>query len=109
MRCIIPAAGRGTRLRPHTNTKPKALLSLGNKPLISHIMDSIIGRKNVIQSSHENPTYIESNSVTGNQVIIKEGCKLIRTRVNPNLIIPKGMTYIDKYLRTYEDVVQLSS
>lgn len=75
----------------------------------AHIMDSIIGRKNVIQSSHENPTYIESNSVTGNQVIIKEGCKLIRTRVNPNLIIPKGMTYIDKYLRTYEDVVQLSS
>ncbi|MFW9903048.1 MAG: nucleotidyltransferase family protein [Candidatus Thorarchaeota archaeon] len=42
MRCIIPAAGRGTRLRPHTNTKPKVLLSLGNKPLISHIMDSII-------------------------------------------------------------------
>ncbi len=42
MRCIIPAAGKGTRLRPHTNTKPKALLSLGNKPLISHIMDSII-------------------------------------------------------------------
>ena len=75
----------------------------------AHIMDSIIGRKNVIQSSHENPTYIESSSVTGNQVQIKEGCKLIRTRVNPNLIIPKGMTYIDKYLRTYEDVVQLSS
>ena len=45
MRCIIPAAGRGTRLRPHTNTKPKALLSLGNKPLISHIMDSIIEAK----------------------------------------------------------------
>ncbi|MFX1516161.1 MAG: sugar nucleotidyltransferase [Promethearchaeota archaeon] len=42
MRCIIPAAGKGTRLRPHTITKPKALLSLGNKPLISHIMDSII-------------------------------------------------------------------
>jgi NDP-sugar pyrophosphorylase family protein len=75
----------------------------------THIMDSIIGRKNVIQSSHENPTYIASNSVTGNQVQTKEGCKLIRTRVNPNLIIPKGMTYIDKYLRTYEDVVQLSS
>jgi len=42
MRCIIPAAGRGTRLRPHTHTKPKALLSLGNKPIISHILDSII-------------------------------------------------------------------
>ena len=42
MRCIIPAAGRGTRLRPHTNTKPKVLLSLGNKPIISHILDSVI-------------------------------------------------------------------
>ncbi len=42
MRCIIPAAGIGTRLRPHTHTKPKALLSLGNKPIISHILDSII-------------------------------------------------------------------
>ncbi len=42
MRCIIPAAGRGTRLRPHTHTKPKALLSLGNKPIISHILDSVV-------------------------------------------------------------------
>lgn len=42
MRCIIPAAGKGTRLRPHTHTKPKALLSLSNRPIISHILDSII-------------------------------------------------------------------
>jgi glucose-1-phosphate thymidylyltransferase len=42
MRCIIPAAGQGTRLRPHTYTKPKALLSLGNRPIISHILDNIV-------------------------------------------------------------------
>ena len=42
MRCIVPAAGRGTRLWPHTHTKPKALLSLGNKPIISHILDSVV-------------------------------------------------------------------
>lgn len=42
MRCIIPAAGQGTRLRPHTHTKPKALLTLGNKPLISHILDNVV-------------------------------------------------------------------
>ncbi len=45
MRCIIPAAGRGTRLRPHTHTKPKALLSLGNKPIISYILDGILEAK----------------------------------------------------------------
>ncbi|MFX0170371.1 MAG: sugar phosphate nucleotidyltransferase [Candidatus Hodarchaeota archaeon] len=42
MRCIIPAAGQGTRLRPHTHTKPKALLTLGNKPLISYILDNVV-------------------------------------------------------------------
>jgi glucose-1-phosphate thymidylyltransferase len=42
LRCIIPAAGRGTRLRPHTHTKPKALLQLGNQPIIGHIVNRII-------------------------------------------------------------------
>ncbi|MHA1973410.1 MAG: sugar phosphate nucleotidyltransferase [Candidatus Hodarchaeales archaeon] len=42
MRCIIPAAGRGTRLRPHTHTKPKVLLSLANRPIISYILDDVI-------------------------------------------------------------------
>ncbi len=42
MRCIIPAAGKGTRLRPHTLAKPKALLPLGNQPIIAHIMNRVI-------------------------------------------------------------------
>lgn len=74
-----------------------------------HIMDSIIGRKAVIESSLEHPTYIEANSVIGDTAQVKEGCRLIGTRVNPGLIIPKGMTYVDQSLHTYEDVVQLSS
>ncbi len=50
MKCIIPAAGIGTRLRPHTHTKPKVLLSLGNKPIISHILNNVIdaGIKEII-------------------------------------------------------------
>jgi len=42
VRCIIPAAGKGTRLRPHTHAKPKALLPLGNQPIIAHIMNQVI-------------------------------------------------------------------
>jgi NDP-sugar pyrophosphorylase family protein len=74
----------------------------------THIIDSIIGRKVLVESSQKTPTYIEDNSVIGSTVKIKEGCKLKRTRVNPGLVIPKGMIYINKFLRTYEDVVQLS-
>ncbi|RJP77924.1 MAG: nucleotidyl transferase [Candidatus Zixiibacteriota bacterium] len=42
MKAIIPVAGMGTRLRPHTHTLPKVLLNVAGKPIIAHIMDQII-------------------------------------------------------------------
>ncbi|MEM3403842.1 MAG: NDP-sugar synthase [Nitrososphaeria archaeon] len=72
------------------------------------ISDSIVGRKVVIESDQKNPTHVESSSVIGNAVRIGAGCKLIRTKVNPSLVIPPSMTYIDKYLQTYEDIVHLA-
>lgn len=39
MKAIIPVAGIGTKLRPHTHTQPKALVSVAGKPLIGHIVD----------------------------------------------------------------------
>jgi glucose-1-phosphate thymidylyltransferase len=42
MRAIIPVAGFGSRLRPHTYTLPKVLLNVAGKPIIGHILDHII-------------------------------------------------------------------
>lgn len=42
MKAIIPVAGSGTRLRPLTHSKPKALLPVGSKPIIAHIIDSLL-------------------------------------------------------------------
>lgn len=42
MRALIPVAGEGTRLQPHTHTHPKPLLNVAGKPIISHIMDIIL-------------------------------------------------------------------
>lgn len=42
MRAVIPVAGVGTRLRPHTYTLPKVLLNVAGKPIIAHIIDAII-------------------------------------------------------------------
>jgi len=42
MRAIIPVAGFGSRLRPHTFTLPKVLINVGGKPILGHIMDKII-------------------------------------------------------------------
>ena len=42
MRAIIPVAGHGTRLEPHTLTLQKCLLPVGGKPVLEHILDRII-------------------------------------------------------------------
>jgi glucose-1-phosphate thymidylyltransferase len=43
MKVIIPAAGIGTRLRPHTYSAPKALLHVAGKPMLGHILDIVRG------------------------------------------------------------------
>jgi len=43
MKVIIPLAGFGTRLRPHTYTKPKPLVSVAGKPVLGHILDKLTG------------------------------------------------------------------
>lgn len=42
MHAIIPVAGVGTRLRPHTFTLPKVLLNVAGKPILGHILDKLI-------------------------------------------------------------------
>jgi len=46
---VIPVAGSGTRLKPHTYTYPKVLLTVGDKPILGHIVDRVIssGIKNI--------------------------------------------------------------
>lgn len=41
MKAIIPVAGIGSRLRPHTHTQPKALVPVAGKPILGHIIDSL--------------------------------------------------------------------
>lgn len=42
MKAIIPVAGAGTKLRPHTYTQPKALIPIAGKTILSFIMDPLI-------------------------------------------------------------------
>lgn len=39
MKVVIPLAGFGTRLRPHTFTKPKPLINVAGKPVLGHVLD----------------------------------------------------------------------
>ncbi|MCE3296313.1 MAG: nucleotidyltransferase [Crocinitomicaceae bacterium] len=41
MKVIIPMAGRGSRLRPHTLTLPKPLIPVGGKPIVHRLVEDI--------------------------------------------------------------------
>ncbi|MFW5782492.1 MAG: sugar phosphate nucleotidyltransferase, partial [Candidatus Muiribacteriaceae bacterium] len=41
MKVIIPVAGIGSRLAPHTYTVPKALVQVAGKEMLGHILDKI--------------------------------------------------------------------
>lgn len=41
MKAIIPVAGAGTKLRPHTYTQPKALIPIAGKTVLSFIVDQL--------------------------------------------------------------------
>lgn len=68
-RCMIFAAGLGTRLKPMTDTMPKALVPVGGKPLLEHVLDKLkaSGFRDVVINVHHFADMIEewcSHNVT---------------------------------------------
>ncbi|MHB0950139.1 MAG: sugar phosphate nucleotidyltransferase, partial [Gemmatimonadaceae bacterium] len=49
MKVIMPVAGKGTRLRPHTHITPKPMLKIAGKPVIDYVMDDLQRLGNVEQ------------------------------------------------------------
>ena len=49
MKVIIPLAGKGTRLRPHTHLTPKPMLKVAGKPVMAYILEDLEKLGNVEQ------------------------------------------------------------
>ncbi len=43
MKALILSAGMGSRLKPHTDTQPKALVKVGGVPMLVHVAEKLIG------------------------------------------------------------------
>ena len=71
MKAMIFAAGLGTRLKPMTNTIPKALVSVGGKPLLQHTIEKLKGAgfDEIIINLHHFPEqiidFVEANNHFG--------------------------------------------
>jgi glucose-1-phosphate thymidylyltransferase len=81
MKLVIPMAGFGTRMRPHTWSRPKPLLPVAGRPMLSHILDRF--RDQPIES------YVFIIGWLGDQV---------KDYVSANLDVPASFVTQDKML-----------
>jgi len=77
MKAMILAAGFGTRLRPLTEMKPKALVPVANKPILARNIEYLIshGIREIIINAHHHfqqvVDYLENGSLFGVNIRVK--------------------------------------
>ncbi|MBT8042292.1 MAG: NTP transferase domain-containing protein, partial [Pontiella sp.] len=62
MTAIVLAAGLGTRLRPYTKDRPKALFTINQRPLLALVIEQLIdsGFKRILVNTHHHHRQIEA-------------------------------------------------
>lgn len=74
---MVLAAGHGTRMRPLTDDRSKAMVEVGGKPLIDHMLDRLHGAgiKRAIVNVHAHADHLEAylkSRSTGPKIIISD-------------------------------------
>lgn len=78
MKALIFAAGLGTRLKPLTDTRPKALVEVAGKPLLAHVMQRLVkaGFTEIVINVHhfadQIVEYVETHPIEGVSVRISD-------------------------------------
>jgi dUTP pyrophosphatase len=65
MKIIVPMAGMGKRMRPHTHTTAKPLLPIAGKPIVQRLVEDLAA---VAGESVDEVAYIVTNPAFGNKV-----------------------------------------
>jgi len=85
MKIILPVAGKGTRLRPHTYSKAKSLVTVAGKTVLEHILNNLLTipkEKEFIFITDENGSQIR-NFLKNNYPHIKVNYVVQKDRKGP--------------------------
>jgi MurNAc alpha-1-phosphate uridylyltransferase len=74
---MVMAAGHGTRMRPLTNDRSKAMVKVGGKPLIDHMLDRLseVGVERAVVNVHAHADHLEAHLKSrkaGPEIIISD-------------------------------------
>jgi NDP-sugar pyrophosphorylase family protein len=99
---VILAAGAGRRMRPLTDTLPKPLVPVLDRPLLLHILDRMVaaGVREVFVNLHHHADQVQ-------ELLARHGCAVpVHTVVEPRLTGPAGaLTRFAERLRAYDSVL----
>jgi NDP-sugar pyrophosphorylase family protein len=87
MKAMVLAAGQGTRLRPLTDTRPKALVPVGGRPMIEYSLLLLrhYGIRDIVINLHHHGDQIENRLADGSQLGIQ-----ITYSIEPQLLDTGG-------------------
>jgi len=74
---MVMAAGHGTRMQPLTNDRSKAMVEVGSKPLIDHMLDRLaeVGVQRAVVNVHAHADHLEAHlkaRKTGLEIIVSD-------------------------------------
>ncbi|MEW6411416.1 MAG: sugar phosphate nucleotidyltransferase [Candidatus Zixiibacteriota bacterium] len=115
MKVIIPAAGVGTRLKPHTLTLPKPLLHIGGKTILDYLLEPVteldpeevrfvIGYKGDMIKEHVEKNYSFNSTFVVQDELLGLGYALhiaLRDVANTPLMVLLGDTIIESDLKKF--------
>jgi glucose-1-phosphate thymidylyltransferase len=97
LKIVIPMAGLGTRLRPHTWSKPKQLVSVAGKTVLDHVLNSL--------STLPDPQNIEIINIVGYLgEQIEEHVRLHYPNIKAHFVVqedPRGQSHAIKLAEQY--------
>ncbi len=76
---MVFAAGLGTRMRPLTDDRPKALVEVAGRPLLDHALDQVWGAHPIVVNAHHFAPRIAAHLAGRDLILLHEAPDLLET------------------------------